>query len=68
MAIGVRGRETAFFRRMTLPEEDRRQYVQPSSWTGCWRWFRSTNVVDLYRYRSQAEKDRIRRVLFGMQW
>jgi hypothetical protein len=45
--------EDTLWRKLTLPEEDRRQYAKPHSWTGCSRWFRSPN-------------DRIRRVLFGI--
>jgi hypothetical protein len=41
---------------MILPEEDRRGQVQ---WDGGFRWFRSANIVDLWNYRSPAEKQRI---------
>jgi hypothetical protein len=59
--------DDSLFRRLTLPEEDRRQYTKPISWSGCWRWFRSPNVIDLYHYRDQDARDRIRRVLFGVR-
>ena len=47
-----------FRRRFTLCVEDRR--VQPGyMWNGSDRWFRSPNVVDLWRHRSPDEKTRI---------
>jgi hypothetical protein len=49
----------AFFRRLTLPEEDRCSLPNPPRWNGSFRWFRSPNVVDLWLYRSSAEKTRI---------
>jgi hypothetical protein len=45
-------------RRWTFPEEDRALYTT-APWQGGYRWFRSANVVDLWRYRSAAEKARI---------
>jgi hypothetical protein len=42
--------EEAFLREWTIPEEDRGKYTtQP--WAGEFRWFRSSNVVCLERYR-----------------
>jgi len=53
------------YHRLTMPEEDRRAYPAAPQWTGGYRWFRSTNVVDLQNYRSPAEKQRIMvRLLF----
>ena len=49
----------AFWRKMTLPEEDRRCQLCPPQWNGSYRWFRSPNIVDLWHYRSAAEKQRI---------
>jgi hypothetical protein len=52
-----------FLRRLVLSEEDRRKYPAAPLWSGGFRWFRSTNVVDLQNYRSPAEKKRIKIVL-----
>jgi hypothetical protein len=42
--------DEAFFRKWTIPEEDRAKYTtQP--WAGDYRWFRSPNVVCLEHYR-----------------
>jgi len=46
-----------------MSEEDRRTHPTAPSWDGGFRWFRSTNVLDLQQYRSPAEKERIRAVL-----
>jgi hypothetical protein len=46
-----------------LPEEDRRRLYPGMDWTGSYRWFRSANVVDLWRYRNSIEKARICAVL-----
>jgi hypothetical protein len=43
--------------RLIRPEEELRQHP------GGYRWFRSTNIIDLQHYRSPAEKERIRKVL-----
>jgi hypothetical protein len=48
-----------FLRRFTLAEEDRRGLPNPPMWNGSRRWFRSPNVIDLWSYRSLAEKNRI---------
>ena len=48
-----------FWRRMILPEEDRRCQPKPPLWNGSYRWFRSPNVIDLWHYRSAADKQRI---------
>jgi hypothetical protein len=48
-----------FWRKMILPEEERRRQLHPPQWNGSYRWFRSPNVVDLWRYRSDADKQRI---------
>ena len=50
------------FRKYALPEEVVRERY-PSREPGVWRWFRSKNVVDLYRYRDGAELERIGRLL-----
>jgi hypothetical protein len=49
----------SLWRRLVLPEEDRRCQPDPPQWNGSYRWFRSPNVVDLWSYRSAAEKQRI---------
>jgi hypothetical protein len=55
-----RGAET-LWRQMILPEEDRRCQPNPPQWNGSFRWFRSANVIDLWHYRSAADKQRITR-------
>jgi hypothetical protein len=52
-----------FWQRLMLPEEDRRRLYPGIDWTGSYRWFRSANVVDLWRYRNSIEKARICAVL-----
>jgi hypothetical protein len=42
--------EAAFRRLLTFPEEDRHRYTT-APWTGGFRWFRSSNVLDLEVYR-----------------
>jgi hypothetical protein len=42
--------EDRFWRKLILPEEDRRLYTS-TPWTGGYRWFRSPNVVCLEKYR-----------------
>jgi hypothetical protein len=42
--------EGTFFRHLTLPEEDR-HLLTSAPWDGGFRWFRSSNVVCLERYR-----------------
>jgi hypothetical protein len=45
-------------RQLTLPVEDKR--AQPGyRWTGGARWFRTSNVVDLQRYRSPEDLRRM---------
>ena len=46
-------------RELILPEEERRSQLYPPQWNGSYRWFRSPNVVDLWNYRSAADKQRI---------
>jgi hypothetical protein len=48
-----------FWQKLVLPEEDRRRLYPAMSWTGSYRWFRSVNVIDLWRYRNSAERARI---------
>ena len=52
-----------FWQKLVLPEEDRRRLYPGMDWTGSYRWFRSANVIDLWGYRSPAEKARIFTVL-----
>ena len=47
------------WRSMILPEEDRRCQLCRPQWNGSYRWFRSPNVIDLWAYRSAADKQRI---------
>ena len=50
--------DETFWRRRILPEEDRRSRPIPPLWNGSYRSFRSPNIVDLWHYRSPAEKRR----------
>jgi hypothetical protein len=53
------------YHQLTMPEEDRRAHSTAPQWTGGYRWFRSTIVVDLQRYRNPTDKKRIMvRLLF----
>jgi hypothetical protein len=52
-----------FWQRRVLPEEERRRLYLGMPWTGSYRWFRSPNVIDLWRYRNPVEKARIHAVL-----
>jgi hypothetical protein len=45
-----------FWRRLILPVEDR---PTPETWTGSFRWFRSENVVDLWRSQSPVVRKRM---------
>jgi hypothetical protein len=42
--------DEALLRRLVYPEEERHLHT-PLPWTGGFRWFRSTNVICLERYR-----------------
>jgi hypothetical protein len=60
----------AFYRRLILPWEDKRQHDPFLVWDGSFRWFRSENVIPLDHYRTAVEIDRIRanvlrRLTFG---
>jgi hypothetical protein len=57
-----------FNRRRILPEEIRRNRVPPPEFDGSFRWFMSPNVVDLWRYRSPAEKRRIIAFMRRRRW
>jgi hypothetical protein len=50
------------FRRLVLPEEERR-WIR--DWEGSYRWFRSPNVIQLEHYRSSTDMARIRKVILG---
>jgi hypothetical protein len=49
--------EEAFWREWVLPEEDRNRYTS-EPWNGEFRWFRSSNVVCLERYRRSKPVDK----------
>jgi hypothetical protein len=53
------------WRQLVLPEEERRG--QGSLWNGSYRWFRSSNVVDLWHYRSPREQQRIIEFMWRQQ-
>jgi hypothetical protein len=46
----------AYLRTIVLPEEDRRQLTS-APWRGEFRWFRSTNVIPLEKYRRTPASD-----------
>jgi hypothetical protein len=52
-----------FWQKLVLPEEDKQRLHIALPWTGSFRWFRSDNVIDLWRYRNAIEKARICAVL-----
>jgi hypothetical protein len=45
------------WQRFSLPEEERDPWVRQHTMH---RWFRSANVVDMWRYRSPEERERVR--------
>jgi hypothetical protein len=42
----------AFWRKLILPEEDRRRLHPDQKWTVGYRWFRSPNVIPLEQFRT----------------
>ena len=57
-----------FNRRRILPEEIRRNRVPPPIFDGSFRWFMSPNIVDLWVYRSPAEKKHIIDFIRRRRW
>jgi len=47
--------DEALLRKFTFAEEDRRLYTT-AAWKGEYRWFRSSNVIPLEKYRKRAER------------
>jgi len=47
--------EESFFQHLTAPEEDRHLFTS-APWDGGFRWFRSSNVVCLEKYRHMHQK------------
>jgi hypothetical protein len=45
------------WQRFSLPEEERDPWVRRHTMH---RWFRSANVVDMWRYRRPEERERVR--------
>jgi hypothetical protein len=59
--------DEAFARQLTLPEEDLPLHARhPHQY----RWYRSPNIVDLWKHRSQADRMRIteRMKQCGVRW
>jgi hypothetical protein len=54
--------DEAFLQTIVLPEERRRATY--TRWCGGYRWFASSNVVALERYRSAVEWERICTAVF----
>jgi hypothetical protein len=52
----------AFYQKFTPSVEDRDLWIQPLK-ISVWRWFKSRNVVDLYRHRDITQLQRIGRML-----
>jgi hypothetical protein len=50
--------EETFFRHLTVPEEDRYLFTS-APWDGGFRWFRSSNVVCLEKYRHLRKELRV---------
>jgi hypothetical protein len=59
--------DETFWQKRILPEEDRRNRPIQPLWNGSYSWFRSPNIVDLWHYRSSAEKRRITDVMWRRQ-
>ena len=57
-----------FWQKMILPEEDRRCQLCSPQWNGSYRWFRSPNIIDLWHYRSTADKQRIIEFMWRQRW
>jgi hypothetical protein len=47
--------DEAFLRQLVLPEEDRLRLHSTVLWTGGFRWFRSSNVIPIERWRKTHE-------------
>jgi hypothetical protein len=56
-------KEVAFWQKLILPEEERRRLFPTMPWIASYRWFQSPNVIDLWHYRSPAQRCRIGAVL-----
>jgi hypothetical protein len=48
--------DEAFYRRLILPEEQRR-LLTTAKWDGSFRWFRSPNVIPFEKYRRPGPAD-----------
>lgn len=57
--------DEAFLRSLIRPEEDRRRLHPELPWRGGYRWFRSTNVIPMERYRSDKQPFRGGRLAAG---
>jgi hypothetical protein len=49
--------EEIFWRRLVLPEEDRRRLFPGVEWLGGYRWFRSPNVVPIEQIRQRKRRE-----------
>jgi hypothetical protein len=58
LSLFSNGRES-FSRQFTLSVEDRPIPLGEDVWNGSFRWFKSPNVIDLWRYRSRTEQLRM---------
>jgi hypothetical protein len=57
MTVSARNREDdehAFWRKLVLPEEDRRRLGMV--WKGGYRWFRSPNVIPIEQWRRRRQR------------
>jgi hypothetical protein len=61
----VRKDTPELWRQLVMPEETRLLYPSTPRYDGGFRWFQSSNIIDLQDYRSAIERKRIRLVLLG---
>jgi hypothetical protein len=55
MGSKIKNGEHAFWRKLILPEEDRR-HLTATAWDGKgYRWFRSPNVIPIEQWRREQE-------------
>jgi hypothetical protein len=53
--------DEAFLRQLVLPEEDRLRLHPTVQWMGGFRWFRSSNVIPIERWKRSEREDARRR-------
>jgi len=68
MVSAAQDKWDAFNRKRILPEELRRNQVPPPLFDGSYRWFASSNIIDLWHHRSSDEKKRILDAMWKRRW